>query len=74
MTVAMQQMGIGGSQIETLAGFLDFPSSGAVRKHLTKVESVLGPVQREQCEMSKEEAIKKEIEAAKKNTKSMFAQ
>ena len=74
MTAAMQQMGIGGSQIESVAGFLDFPPSGVVRKHLAKVESVLGPVQREQCEMSKEEAVKKETEAAKKNTKSMLAQ
>ena len=46
MTAAMQQMGLGGSAMDTLAGFFDFPCSGLVQKHLTKVESVLGPVQK----------------------------
>ena len=37
MTAAIKKMGLGGSAMETLSGFVEFPCSGLVQKHLTKV-------------------------------------
>ena len=63
LTAAMQQMGNGVSQMETLCGFLDITCSTSLRSYIEKAEKVLGKLQLEKTKSSCEEAIANKIKA-----------
>ena len=50
LTVAIQQMGNGVSQMETLYGFLDLPLSTSLWSQIGKADELLGKVQIEKME------------------------
>ena len=66
MAAAMQQMGVGVSNIETLCAFMDLPTSSSCAHHIKQVEAVMGKVQIEQRLKSEEEARRGEIKETEK--------
>ena len=68
LCAAIQQMGCGTSDVATLAGFLELPSTGSsIAKQLKNVEGVMGKVQIEHSHLSEKEAVAEEIKAHKEN-------
>ena len=62
VAVALQQMGCGTTDVATLAGFVDLPSSGsAIEKQIKQVERVIGEIQIVKREESKVEALPDEV-------------
>ena len=65
MAAAMQQMGVGETDIETLCGFMDLPSSASCHNHIRQAEAMAGPIQISLQKESEEEARFHEIELTK---------
>ena len=67
MEAAMQQMDVRTTDIQTLCGFLDSPTSASCHHHIKQAETVLGPVQIRLQEESEKKAVLAEIELTKKH-------
>ena len=72
LTAAMKEMGNGVSQMETLCGFLDLPSSTSICSHIESAEEVLGKVEIEVMNRSFTEVTQDEIEETKKDKGGKF--
>ena len=56
MAAAMQQMGVGVTDVQTLCGFMDLPTSASCQHHIRQAEAVAGPIQIDLQKKSEEEA------------------
>ena len=77
MAAAMQQMGAGVTDVQTLCGFMDLPTSASCHHHIRQAEAVGGPIQLSLQGKSEKEALLEEIDKTeekegKKHIRALF--